>query len=178
MIGFLKGYSWVWFFLQGIANILLLARVKRQYRVTYNSMKDNMFHLHLKNGRVRSFKESNKGLYYSDYINKAFIFINTVAHNRSQVLEQDYQRAVDARKIQSIIGSPSYQQFKEIIKNGKLRNCPIQVQDIVEAEQLFWPIPPSVKRKNYSIKNHACTVASNSSSVSHLRTIQIGRIMC
>ena len=54
-IGHLHGYGWVWYHPTGIANILSLARVKKLFPVTYNSGADNEFHLHLGDGRVRSF---------------------------------------------------------------------------------------------------------------------------
>ena len=65
-IGYLPGYTWVWFHHGGIANILSLARVKKKYKVTFDSQKDNLYHVHLSSSRTRSFQESDKGLYYSD----------------------------------------------------------------------------------------------------------------
>ena len=62
LIDFLEGYGWVWYYSDGIANILPLARVKKKFRVTFNSAADNEFHVHLPNNRVHSFKESKKKL--------------------------------------------------------------------------------------------------------------------
>merc|ERR1712157_559423 len=66
-IGYIPGYGWVWYHDKGIANILSLSRVKRKFRITYESGDDNMFKVHLANGRIRNFVESARGLYYSDY---------------------------------------------------------------------------------------------------------------
>ena len=41
-------YLVVWFLEAGIANILLLSRVKAKFRVMYNSAVDNCFHVHKK----------------------------------------------------------------------------------------------------------------------------------
>ena len=55
-IGFLSGYGWVWFHEKGIANILSLSRVKSKFRISYDSSADNMFHVYLSDGRVRSYR--------------------------------------------------------------------------------------------------------------------------
>ena len=47
-VGFLPGYGWVWYDLQGITNIISLARVTRKYRVTFDSEDGNVFHLNVK----------------------------------------------------------------------------------------------------------------------------------
>ena len=44
--GYLPGYGKVWYYPEGIANILSLSRVKQRYRVTYDSAVDNCFHVH------------------------------------------------------------------------------------------------------------------------------------
>ena len=54
MMGYLSGYGWVWYFPDGIANILSLSRVKDKYRVTFDSATDNCFHVH-KPGRILKF---------------------------------------------------------------------------------------------------------------------------
>jgi hypothetical protein len=67
MVGDLPGYGEVWYHPGGIANILSLKRVKnRGYRVTFDSSKANESHVHKSDGTVRVFKESPRGLYYSD----------------------------------------------------------------------------------------------------------------
>ena len=41
--GDLKGYGTVWFYLEGIANILSLSNVQRKHRVTFNSTPNEVF---------------------------------------------------------------------------------------------------------------------------------------
>ena len=62
MMGYLSGYGWVWYFPDGIANILSLSRVKDKYRVTFDSAMDNCFHVH-KPGRILKFREASRRLY-------------------------------------------------------------------------------------------------------------------
>ena len=64
--GYLSGYGWVWFYPYGIANILLLSRVKDKYRVTFDSAINNCFKVHKDNGKLLKFQEATKRLYYFD----------------------------------------------------------------------------------------------------------------
>ena len=139
LIGFLPGYGWVWFYEKGIANILSLSRVKKKFRVTFDSADRNEFQVHLADGRKRIFKESKKGLYYSDMLatESSTVLVNTVDYNKSKYSSRDYSRAVNARKLQYIIGGPSYDHFRQILRSNQLKNCPIIEEDIVAAEDIF-----------------------------------------
>ncbi len=44
--GYVTGYGWVWYYSNGIANTLSLSRVKKRFRVTFDSAVDNCFHVH------------------------------------------------------------------------------------------------------------------------------------
>ena len=46
MRGNLSGYGPVWYFPNGIANILSLSHVKEKFRVTYDIALDNTFYVH------------------------------------------------------------------------------------------------------------------------------------
>jgi len=63
LVGDLPGYGEVWFYAKEIANILLLSRVKEQYRVTFDSQNGNKFEVHLKNGLTQAFSQSKGGSY-------------------------------------------------------------------------------------------------------------------
>ena len=138
-IGLLPNYGWVWFHPKGIANILSLAKVKNKFRVTYDSSVDNLFHVHLSDTRKRSFKESSKGLYYSDMREhqQATVLVNTIEYNKSKYSSSDYSRAVDARKVQNIIGAPTFKQYRHIVDSNTMRNCPLLPTDIEAAEDIF-----------------------------------------
>jgi len=63
-IGDLPGYGTVWFYEDGIANILSLNNVKKKYRVTYDSTAYDCFEVHKADGTKRVFQPSKKGLFY------------------------------------------------------------------------------------------------------------------
>jgi len=54
-IGDLPGYGTVWFYEDGIANILSLNNVKKKYRVTYDSTAYDCFEVHKADGTKRVF---------------------------------------------------------------------------------------------------------------------------
>jgi Reverse transcriptase (RNA-dependent DNA polymerase) len=73
--------------------------------------------------------------------------VNTVAENRSNYTNRDYQRALLARTIQQKIGRPSTRTFISIVENNLLPNCPITRDDIVAAEKILGPDVGSLKGK-------------------------------
>ena len=103
LVGELVGYGTVWYNPQGIANILSLARMKEHgYRVTFDSAKDNAFHLHKEDGTVRIFNQSKKGLYYIDTKkdHNEINMLNTVEDNCAKYSQRDSSNAELALKTQ------------------------------------------------------------------------------
>ena len=70
MRGNLSGYGPVWYFPNGIANILSLSHVKEKFRVTYDSALDNTFYVH-KTEKIIQFREAGRRLYYFDTADRA-----------------------------------------------------------------------------------------------------------
>ena len=126
MIGFLGGYGWLWYYLYRIADILSLVHMKNKSCITFDSAADNEFHVHLGNNRVQSFRESKKGLYYSDIREQeaGTVLVNTVEYNKTKYSSRDYLRALNARKLQNILCGMGYEHFRRIIRNNQLPNCP------------------------------------------------------
>ena len=58
--------EWVWYDPNGIVNILSLARIRKQNRVTFDSAADNAFLMHRPDGSKRRFKMLPSGLYTWD----------------------------------------------------------------------------------------------------------------
>ena len=109
--GNLSGYGWVWFYPDGIANILSLSRVKEKFRVTYDSAGENCFLVHKKD-RILRFKEASRRLYYFDTAardEESTVLITTVIKNKSNFSAYDVNKAKLARSIQQRIGRPNTQ---------------------------------------------------------------------
>jgi hypothetical protein len=150
-VGDLVGYGQVWFYPEGIANILSLARVteKGHYRVTYDSgLGTDFLVTNKKTGKTRRFVKSTKGLHWLDTERKyecrsgeeeGDIFVTTIDDARSGYTNATYMRAAAARKLQHIIGLPSDKFMKQLLKKGLLTKCSLQPEDVVAANDIFGP---------------------------------------
>ena len=89
--------------------------------------------------------------------------INTVADNKSRYTNRDYSRAVLARKLQKTIGRPTTKTLIRIIKNKEIPNCPVTVEDIIAAEDIFGPDVGALKGKttrhrSEQVRNHTYNI--------------------
>ena len=158
LMGELPGYGMVWFYPDGIANILWLSRVKDKFRVTYDSTVDNVFHVH-KHDKILKFREATRRLYYFDTYarfedfdvevsdSEGTVLINTVEENASRFSAYDFNKAQQARQLQCRIGRPSTAHFIHIVKNNQIPNCPVTVRDIQNAEYIWGKELGSIKGK-------------------------------
>jgi hypothetical protein len=147
-IGDLPGYGEVWFNPKGIANILSLAKVEEQHRVTYDSADGQGFTVHKGDGVTRQFKKSKRGLFYLNVTERTgTALVNKVADNQNRYTVRSYKQAELARKIQNMLGRPSTWNYLRIIDGNLLKDCPVTRQDVVAAEDIFGPNLGSLKGK-------------------------------
>ena len=147
LVGDLSGYGTVWYHPDGIANILSLAEVCKQFHVTYDSAQQNEFVVHNPDGTMKRFIQSDRGLFYLNTSVKGITLITTVDDNKSKYTITDYSRVQLARRIQRMIGRPSTRDFLHFVDNNLIPNCPITRQDILAAEHIFGPDLGSLKGK-------------------------------
>ena len=100
LVGNFSRYGTVWYHPDGIANILSLAEVQKQFHVTYDSSKQNEFVVHKPDGSTKQFIQSERGLYYLNTSSKGITLITTVDNNKSKYTNTDYSHAQLARRIQ------------------------------------------------------------------------------
>ena len=93
----------VWYNSDCIANVLSLALVSEQFRVTMDTSTDNSFKVHISEEHVITFTRVTPGLYLFDSSNidlhklrHAFSFLNTVASNRNLFKQREARKADDA----------------------------------------------------------------------------------
>ena len=114
----------------------------------YDSGTNNEFVLTDADGNVMRFSESGEGLYYYDTNDPIGVaLINTIKHNKSSYTDTDYHRALVACQLRIKIGRPWIKDFKNIIMGNLLPNCPVTLQDIDMAEDIFGPDIGSLKGK-------------------------------
>ena len=82
------------------------------------------------------------------------MLVNTVAANKGNYTNEDYQKAVRARELQIKIGRPSTKHFIKIVTSNQLPNCPVTRADIIAAEHIFGPDVGSLKGKTVRRRPH------------------------
>jgi hypothetical protein len=75
------------------------------------------------------------------------VLLNTVAENKAKYTVSNYKRAEKARTIQRRMGRPSTPRYMELATKGRIKNCDVTRQDIVNAEDIFGPEWGSLRGK-------------------------------
>ena len=146
--GDLKGYGSVWYYPEGIVNILSLHNVGKKHKVIYDSSMKTGFVVHKADGNNHVFMSSKKGLYFSDVKNDtAHVMTNTVDSIKNKYTVKEYANAHKAHSIQDIIGRPATKDYIEYVERGLIPNCPITKRDILRAEDILGPNLGSLKGK-------------------------------
>ena len=142
-------YGRVWYDPDAITNIFGLCNLIKKYRVTFDSDKENAFVVHMPNKPIK-FIASPNGLYYFKPSYKTGIsnMVSTVNENRKNYTNRQFDRAKLARKLYHIVGAPSVQNFKALIKMNAIANCPVTIEDVNIAEDIFGPDISTLKGKS------------------------------
>ena len=149
LVGELQSVGLVWFHPEGIANIISLSKIKRSYRVTFDSDEDNVFKLYNEDQTTyRAFRESERGLYYSNLRDEAITLnmIDTVEENKKKFSLLDRKRADKARDLQDILNVTT-KELLSIVDNNQIPNCPVTRQDVRTAEAIHGPSIVGLKGK-------------------------------
>ena len=147
----------VWFNPNSLANILSLALVTEEYRVTMDSEVEDAFVVHISDKHSIKFKKDDRGLYYFDTskidlskLTQAFNFLTTVAHNKRIYGARDLRKADEAKELNRRINHVAKNKYIRLIKDNWIRNAPITVADIRRSHAIYGlPIPPLKGRTKY-----------------------------
>ena len=87
-------------------------------------------------------------MYYYDLSrDQDFSFLQTVTENKFPYSNRQFQRAKLARDVYHSIGNPSMEDFKKIIRINGLKNCPVTIEDINIAKNIFGKDVSTLKGK-------------------------------
>ena len=93
--------------------------------------------------RIVEFKPSEKGLHYhdtsKDNSNFECMLVNTVRDNFKGYTKCNIAKAKEAQRLQGMVGNPTEKEFKGMVRERLIINCPITVQDIENANHIFGP---------------------------------------
>ena len=74
--------------------------------------------------------------------------MDTVKENRKGSTQVQYDRAVKPRSLYHELGAPPLDNFKGFVKMGRVQNCPIRIEDIKIAQNIFGPDMATLKGKS------------------------------
>jgi hypothetical protein len=124
--------------------------LKKQCRVTYDSEKEDAFIVHM-NKNTLKFECSPEGLYtykVSDkYLKKLSHLINTVKEIRVGYTQRQFEQAKRAQELYHIVGTPTIESFKALIKMNAIKNCPVTTEDVNNAKKIFGTDMSSLRGK-------------------------------
>ena len=87
--------------------------------------------------------------------------VMTLSENRKGYTDQQYDRAKTAWKLYHIIGMPTVENFKALLRMNAIQNCPVMVKDVKIAEHIFGPDMSSLKGKSMRKKAQASEEGSS-----------------
>jgi hypothetical protein len=98
-----------------------------------------MFVVHRKTYNLPNmeFKMHSCGLHYYEPTNKDFTFINTVDDNKKAFSKRQLKGAALAQTLYATLGYPSVKDFKWVIQSNQIKDCPVTVQDVITAHQIW-----------------------------------------
>ena len=67
------------------------------------------------------------------------IMLETVRENFGGYTKKQVEKAILARKAQTMVGHPPDEKFKQMVSHGNLSNCNVTVEDATNARALFGP---------------------------------------
>jgi hypothetical protein len=142
-----------------LTNIIALSNLIKQYRVTYDSQ-DEMFVVHRLTNNLPNmeFKMHSSGLHYYEPTHNDFTFVNTADDNKKAFSKRQLKGAELARTRYATLGYPLVKDFKWVIQSNQIKDCPVTVQDIVTAHQIWGKNIAALKGKTTRHKSrHVAT---------------------
>jgi hypothetical protein len=136
----LNGYhAKVWFHAKAITNILALANVKKQYRVTYDSGDDKGFVVHRSQHGMPDmrFELHKSGLHIYNPKQEQLTFLQTVQDKMEGFTKRQVIGAQQARNLYAKLAYPSIKDFEWAVISNQIQDCPVTKNDI-EVAQLIW----------------------------------------
>ncbi len=166
------GFGKVYYNKDAIANIFGFLDLKKKHIIPYNSDKEDTFIIHI-NDQFLKFECTPEGLYQYE-VSKSYRedvslngtvrlkgsvtngtsnLINTVAESRKGYALRQFECAKGARRLYHIVGTPTIIFFKALLRMNIIKNCPVTVEDVNIADQIFGPDMYSLKKASQQDKS-------------------------
>ena len=115
-VGDLPRYRAVWYEPTGIANILLMSRATKKFRVVFDREGGIFFRVVLLDIKVK-FQMSPNGMYYFDAADResSVLLLNTVLENRVGFTRREYEGTREERQEMHLLGFLSERDFGNMV---------------------------------------------------------------
>jgi hypothetical protein len=74
--------------------------------------------------------------------------VTTVTENKSGYTQRQFERAKEARRLYHIVGTPTVENFKSLLRMNVIKDCPVTTEDVNIAEKIFGKDISSLKGKS------------------------------
>ena len=147
----------VWVNPNCLANVLSLALVSDEYRVTMDTEVEDAIFVHISERHRMKFIRVAHDLYACDVseltyskLENAFSFLNTVSDNKRMYSIRDVRKADEAIALNRRINHAASEKFERILKDNLILNCPLTVGDARRSQKIYGPpLPPIKGRTRY-----------------------------
>jgi hypothetical protein len=124
-----------------LVNIISLDLLQAAYHTTFNSAVSNAFTVQFDEHNSIVFEGFGSGLYYYNLKETVTHYplnlLNTVSENKSFFSRREIEGAEKAREQQGQIGWPSDQEYYKIIRDNRMRNSKVTLNDLRIAEYIY-----------------------------------------
>ena len=97
------------------------------------------------------FKMHKDGLHYHDTADRQVTLIKTVQQNEAGYSQRQLAAACTAWDLYSKVGHPSIHDYKAMIKNNLVLNCPVTLDDIKRASKIYGANIAALKGKTVRV---------------------------
>ena len=146
-----------------MTNIFGFAELVSKYRIVYDSDVEDAFKVYTKDGIIK-FKQNQEGLYVykptTNYmksvarqkgmnppVERHNYLVSSVEENKMGYTKRQFEDAKRARRLYHIVGCPTVENFKHILRQNIIKNCPVTIEDVNIAERIFGPDIGALKGK-------------------------------
>jgi hypothetical protein len=138
----------VWFSKKAITKIFTLKNMKKQYRVTYNSL-EKTFLVDCEAAGLPNllFKKHGNGLHFFDPRQADFSFVKTVESNMRLYSKWQVVCTDKACSLYASLRFPSQKDFTWILRSNQIKDSHVTVEDAMVAYKIWGPSVATLKGK-------------------------------
>jgi hypothetical protein len=149
-----------------ITNVISLKHMTDKFRVTMDSKEERALLVHMPD-KIVKFKQLSNGLYAMDPNDKTsfemkkkpFQFLTTVKDNIKFLSKRQQERVKKARELLEVMGLPTVDDLKVMIRMNLIKNCAVTTEDVNLAMKAYGPDISGIKGK--TTRQKPTTVVDN-----------------